>query len=157
MDNLKQVQGQLEELQLIRLRGISTNYIMELLSAVSLLILGTAEGQPELYGETSQEERKGIREWMDCKKNVIKVKKGWSLPFHDIKLYGGQQFERLLGEFKMVTFPGQETLSLQVRLTLSLNLRLLSTQVLSPSMQTNWQIQPRTVPPASNLHGQLLI
>ncbi len=39
---------------------------------------------------------------MDSRTNVIKVKKSWSVPYLAIKLYGGQQFERLLSEFKVV-------------------------------------------------------
>jgi hypothetical protein len=93
---------ELEDLKLYNLRSIAATYLMEFLHAVSRLIEGTSEGMPSLYGSTSEEERQLLGEWIDAKKDLIKVKRKWKLPYLDIKLYGGQQFERLLSEFKMV-------------------------------------------------------
>jgi hypothetical protein len=93
---------ELEDLKLHNLRSIAATYLMEFLHAVSRLIEGTSEGMPSLYGSTSEEERQLLGEWIDAKKDLIKVKRKWKLPYLDIKLYGGQQFERLLSEFKMV-------------------------------------------------------
>jgi hypothetical protein len=99
---MERVTRELDDLKLHNLRSIAATYLMEFLHAVSRLIVGTSEGQPSLYGETSEEERHLLGEWMDAKKNLIKVRRKWPLPYLDIKLYGGQQFERLLSEFKMV-------------------------------------------------------
>jgi hypothetical protein len=102
---MERVMRELEDLKLQNLRSIAATYLMEFLHAVSRLIVGTSEGMPSLYGSTAEDERHMLGEWIDSSKEIIKVKRKWKLPYLDIKLYGGQQFERLLSEFKMVRFP----------------------------------------------------
>lgn len=99
---IERVMRELEDLRIQNLRSVASTYLMEFLHAVSRLIVGTSEGLPSLHGETAEQERHAQGDWIDAKKNVIKVRRKWPLPYLDIKLYGGQQFERLLSEFKMV-------------------------------------------------------
>lgn len=99
---IERITRELDDLKGNNLRSIAATYLMEFLHAVSRLIVGTSEGLPALYGETTEEERLSQGDWLDAKKNSIKVKRKWPLPYLDLKLYGGQQFERLLTEFKMV-------------------------------------------------------
>ena len=45
----------------------------------------------------------GDGEWLDIHGQAVKFDpEEWSIPYWDAKLYGGQQFERLLSEFKAV-------------------------------------------------------
>jgi len=73
---------------------------------VEKLIAGTAEGNPAVNGQTLEEEKLayGEGEWLDAHNQPLKFhaeKAG--VAFWDAKLYGGQQFERLLAEFRGVS------------------------------------------------------
>lgn len=67
---------------------------------------GTSEGHPGVNGQTLDEEKsqQAEGEWLDYSNRPIRFKPDdWQIPYWDARLYGGQQFERLLAEFKAVT------------------------------------------------------
>merc|ERR1711974_235651 len=65
---------------------------------------GTLEGNPALNGQTMAEEHadEDAGQWVDGTFSVINVKRKWKIPNAETKLYGGQQFGRLLAEFREV-------------------------------------------------------
>eukprot|EP01132_Coremiostelium_polycephalum_P003351 gene3351-4202_t len=105
-EQLNKLRSQLENMNASKLRVIASNYVMEFLQSIEKLIVGTLEGNPTLNGQTLAEEKsqEEAGEWFDCNhKPILFNEKTWNVPFYDSKLYGGQQFERLLSEFKSVT------------------------------------------------------
>jgi len=98
-ENLKKIQSQLEGLTSAKLRNIATNYVVDFLQVIETLIAGTSEGNPSVNGQTLSEEitAHGEGSW-PIKVDAEKFK----ISYYDSKLYGGQQFERLLSEFKAV-------------------------------------------------------
>jgi hypothetical protein len=103
--SLDAVKKQLESLNGSKLRAIANNYVTEFLQLVERLLAGTSEGNPTVTGQTLSEEKsaQGDVEWVDAYNHTINVPPDqWAIPFHSSKLYGGQQFERLLSEFKAV-------------------------------------------------------
>src|SRR5690348_9649423 len=47
---------------------------------------------------------KGDGDWVDLYNRVIRFEpEEWNIPYWDNKLYGGQQFERLLAEYRAVS------------------------------------------------------
>ncbi|KAL6077942.1 Dynamin like protein [Balamuthia mandrillaris] len=102
---LAQVQAQLQGLNSVKLRSIASNYVIDFLQAVDKLLAGTSEGNPAVNGQTLEEEKaqSGDGDWLDSNKKTIRLDpEEWNIPYWDSKLYGGQQFERLLAEFKAV-------------------------------------------------------
>jgi len=98
-----QVQTQLKNLESNTLRGNAARYAMHFLQNIEKLLTGTLEGSPSINGQSSDEE-KGQDEtgdWRDADFNKISVDNG-KISHSSSKLYGGQQFERLLAEFKYV-------------------------------------------------------
>jgi len=75
------------------------------LQIVEQLLLGTSEGHPAINGQTLEEEKTQQSEgdWLDANNRPIRFQASeWAIQYWDAKLYGGQQFERLLSEFKAV-------------------------------------------------------
>ncbi|KAL6080673.1 Dynamin family protein (Fragment), variant 3 [Balamuthia mandrillaris] len=99
---LQHLQHSLSELESHRLRSVATTYVMEFLHVLSKLISGSAEALPSINGETSFDEQAVVGEWVNGKKEVIEVEESWGVSYLTNKLYGGQQFERLLSEFVAV-------------------------------------------------------
>eukprot|EP01089_Gocevia_fonbrunei_P003433 TRINITY_DN13398_c0_g1_i1.p1 TRINITY_DN13398_c0_g1~~TRINITY_DN13398_c0_g1_i1.p1 ORF type:complete len:820 (+),score=248.00 TRINITY_DN13398_c0_g1_i1:64-2523(+) len=102
---LKKVQEQVKSLNAVKLRSIASDYVVNFLQVVERLLAGTSEGNPAVNGQTLDEERTqfGDGDWVDSHNKVIKFDAGeWGIPYWESKLYGGQQFERLLSEFKAV-------------------------------------------------------
>jgi len=84
---------------------LASNYVMEFLQSIEKLIVGTLEGNPALNGQTLKEEsaQEDAGDWHDADHKPIQYDPAaWGIPYWDSKLYGGQQFERLLAEFKSV-------------------------------------------------------
>ena len=102
---------------------------MAFLRNLEKLIKGTLEGVPTQNGQTLDDEtnepgnspfpppqksnqrlinqKKEIGEWMDSMYRPIYIEpdeEDWNIPYADNKLYGKQQFERLLLQFKAVAF-----------------------------------------------------
>jgi len=104
--SLKKVKAQLEGLNAVKLRSIASDYVVSFLQAIDKLLAGTSEGNPAVNGQTIEEEKQhmGDGEWMDSHNRIIRVEpEDWGIPYWDSRLYGGQQFERLLAEFKAVS------------------------------------------------------
>lgn len=100
------MKSQLETFHSTKLREIANSYAIEFLQTLDQLIVGTSEGMPTVNGQTLQEEKssQGDVEWVDGYNHTIRTDpEKWSIPFWNTKVYGGQQFERLLAEFKAVT------------------------------------------------------
>jgi len=102
---LRKVQDQLKSLNSVKLRSIASDYVVNFLQVIDRLLAGTSEGNPAVNGQTLEEERNqfGDGEWVDSHNKVIKFDpEEWGINYWESKLYGGQQFERLLAEFKSV-------------------------------------------------------
>jgi len=103
--NLELIQAQLNSLESNTLRGNAARYAMHFLQNIEKLLTGTLEGNPSINGQTLEEEKlqDETGDWRDSDFNPIKFDpKEWKIPHPTSKLYGGQQFERLLAEFKSV-------------------------------------------------------
>jgi len=102
---LRAVQAQLQELNSSKLRSIASQYVVTFLQSIQRLIEGTADANPAATGQTLLEERRehGADEWLDGQNRPIRFDPNeWKVPYADAKLYGGQQFERALAEFRAV-------------------------------------------------------
>jgi len=89
-----------------KLRSLASNYVVNFLQVVEQLIEGTSEGNPAVNGQTLEEEKstQGDGDWVDLYNRPVKFEADdWGIPYWESKLYGGQQFERLLAEFKAVS------------------------------------------------------
>eukprot|EP00727_Mastigamoeba_balamuthi_P003782 m51a1_g13400 putative dynamin like protein (824) ;mRNA; r:10595-14065 len=88
-------------------RLVASQHVTEFLRAVERLLSGTADGNPAVNGQTLEQERAqaGLEaQWADSRGLPIAVDAAeWGVPHWQNKLYGGQQFERLLAEFKAVS------------------------------------------------------
>jgi len=98
---LEQLSQRIAGLDIFKLRSSASNFVMNFLSSTEKLIVGTLDGNPAQNGQTLQEEKQEIGEWFDAKAQVVSVPEN-DLPYADTRIYGGQQFERLLAEFKIV-------------------------------------------------------
>lgn len=104
-DSLIQIQKQNLSIDTNKLRGAAAKYVMNFLQNIEKLLSGTLEGNPTINGQSLVEEKTQDEtgEWRDVNHNTIDVKiEDWKIPHANSKLYGGQQFERLLAEFKSV-------------------------------------------------------
>lgn len=102
---VKTTEETLSSLDSSKLRLVASNYVVSFLQIVDKLISGTSEGSPVVNGQTLEEEKSANPdgEWVDMYHHVIRFEpEEWGVPYWDKKLYGGQQFERLLAEFKAV-------------------------------------------------------
>jgi len=104
-EGLTNLQAQLRNLDNSRLRGTATRYTMQFLQCVEKLLAGTLEGNPGINGQTLDEEKTQDEtgDWVDADFVPIRFDPNeWKIPHASSKLYGGQQFERLLSEFRAV-------------------------------------------------------
>ncbi|EGC39597.1 hypothetical protein DICPUDRAFT_93566 [Dictyostelium purpureum] len=107
-DQLSQIRQQLDKTNAITLRQIANSYVsIEFIQCIEKLVTRTLEGNPSLNGQTLEEEKSQDEtgDWYDHngRQIILNDEKSASVPFSDNKLYGGQQFERLLSEFKCIT------------------------------------------------------
>eukprot|EP01111_Echinosteliopsis_oligospora_P000111 TRINITY_DN1010_c1_g1_i3.p1 TRINITY_DN1010_c1_g1~~TRINITY_DN1010_c1_g1_i3.p1 ORF type:complete len:918 (-),score=330.40 TRINITY_DN1010_c1_g1_i3:58-2811(-) len=106
VEQLRDVDLQIDSLNAGKLRGIASNYVVSFLQILEQLLQGTVEGQPTINGQTLDEEKQGHGDgdWYGANNRPIKFDPAtWGVLYWDSKLYGGQQFERLLSEFKAVS------------------------------------------------------
>eukprot|EP01114_Cavostelium_apophysatum_P002313 TRINITY_DN1204_c0_g1_i2.p1 TRINITY_DN1204_c0_g1~~TRINITY_DN1204_c0_g1_i2.p1 ORF type:complete len:686 (-),score=244.80 TRINITY_DN1204_c0_g1_i2:48-2105(-) len=104
-ESLSHIQQQFKATDNNRLRGAAAKYVMQFLQCIEKLLSGTLEGNPTINGQTLEEEKSQDEtgEWRDVSHAVIEVDPAdYKIPHAGSKLYGGQQFERLLAEFKAV-------------------------------------------------------
>lgn len=87
-------------------RVLAAGYAVDFLGLVRSLVAGSAAGLPSLNGQTTPEERAACGtggEWADSEGRAIEVRYDeWAVPHWQSRVYGGQQFERLLAEFAAV-------------------------------------------------------
>jgi len=102
--NLETIKEKISALELQKLRGTSSRYATQFLQSIEKLLNGTLDGNPTINGQTLKEEKMNdqIEEWRTQNWTAINVDPNWPIPHQNSKLYGGQQFERLLAEFKEV-------------------------------------------------------
>jgi len=103
---IKEVEHQQQSLDNHKLRSIASNYVVNFLQVIEKLISGTSEGNPSVNGQTLEEEKSacGMGDWVDLYNQPTRFEpEEWKIPYWDNKIYGGQQFERLLAEFKAVS------------------------------------------------------
>jgi len=101
---------QIERLNSLRFREIASKYTIDFLRTVDQLITGSSVGNPAIHGQTLEQEKDKVfasgykhSNWVNFYGIPIEFNPATSgIAFHDSKLYGGQQFERLLHEFKAV-------------------------------------------------------
>eukprot|EP01114_Cavostelium_apophysatum_P004905 TRINITY_DN1536_c0_g1_i1.p1 TRINITY_DN1536_c0_g1~~TRINITY_DN1536_c0_g1_i1.p1 ORF type:complete len:422 (-),score=162.34 TRINITY_DN1536_c0_g1_i1:86-1351(-) len=102
-DTLRKIQDQLYGLDVSKLRSITSNYIADWLQIVVQLIDGSTEGNPSVTGQTLEEEDVGFGDWCDHNNRAISVDPNeLNVKNFDIKLYGGQQFERMMNVFQAI-------------------------------------------------------
>jgi hypothetical protein len=102
LQNHQSTKAQIAALESYRLRAVANQHVMSFLQTIEKLCKGTLEGSPTHNGQTSAEERAeaGVL-WRDAAHAVRAVDDAkWKINGADAKLYGGQQFERLLSEFR---------------------------------------------------------
>lgn len=87
-----------------KLRTIASNYVVTFLQIIEKLIAGTAEGNPTVNGQTLEEEKNyGCGEWYDANYQEISLDlKDAKVPYWNSRVYGGQQFDRVLAEFRYI-------------------------------------------------------
>jgi len=87
-------------------RVLASDYSMLYLKTLQGLLHGTIDGTPAVNGQSLEQEKTmcGIDgEWVDGNGCPISSTEGnVEVPMQDNRLYGGQQFERLLTEFRLV-------------------------------------------------------
>jgi hypothetical protein len=83
-----------------RLRSLANSYVVEFLQVIDQLITGSSEGNPNVNGQTLEEEKAalGLGEWKTADNSNIATFPD-RIPYHDARVYGGQQFKRLLSSF----------------------------------------------------------
>eukprot|EP01118_Nematostelium_gracile_P002520 TRINITY_DN1274_c0_g1_i2.p1 TRINITY_DN1274_c0_g1~~TRINITY_DN1274_c0_g1_i2.p1 ORF type:complete len:497 (+),score=147.94 TRINITY_DN1274_c0_g1_i2:627-2117(+) len=104
-DSLGHLSTQIDSLDSNRLRGNAARYVMQFLRNIEKLLSGTLEGNPSVNGQTTEEEKSQDEtgDWKNFESTTISFSAvDWKVPHAASKLYGGQQFERLLAEFRVV-------------------------------------------------------
>lgn len=99
------LEKKLKKLDNHKLRANAAKYVNQFLHCIEKLITGTLEGNPIINGQSLEEEKSQDEtgDWINFEYNPIKFDPSeWKIPHYNSKLYGGQQFERLLAEFKIV-------------------------------------------------------
>jgi len=88
-------------------RVVGSGYAMQFLQTIQALLRGCAEGNPAVNGETLDQEKSecGVdSQWVNSEGQPVSVdQEPWEVPMWDVKLFGAQQFERLLCEFRFMT------------------------------------------------------
>jgi len=88
-------------------RVVASGYAMEFLQTIRALLRGCAEGNPAVNGETLDQEKVNCgvdSRWINNEGQPVSVdSEAWEVPMWDVKLFGTQQFERLLAEFRLVS------------------------------------------------------
>jgi len=93
-NQIQKIESQISNLNLLNL---ATKYASLYLSISQSVLVGCAQGNPTIHGESLKEEIDDqmfvSTEWEQSSSSV---------PFQDTRIYGGQQFERLFSEFRSV-------------------------------------------------------
>ncbi len=97
------IRARVDDLNPARLRSVANSYVVEFLQVIDQLITGSSEGNPNVNGQTLEEEKAalGLGEWKSVDNAPIAAFPD-AIPYHDARVYGGQQFKRLLNAFGQV-------------------------------------------------------
>jgi len=105
--SLETAQKKVEALTSNYFRVVASGYAMQFLQTVQALLRGCAEGNPAVNGETLDQEKANCGAdslWINNEGQPVAVDSDtWDVPMWDVKLFGTQQFERLLAEFRLVS------------------------------------------------------
>ncbi len=102
---LSRVSNMIANLEPYKLRAAASNYVMSFLQMVEKLVSGTLAGNPGQNGQTMAEEHadESAGPWLDSNHQVISFDADeLNIANAEARLYGGQQFARLLSEFRAV-------------------------------------------------------
>jgi hypothetical protein len=103
---LSRVSNMIANLEPYKLRAAASNYVMQFLQTVEKVISGTLSGNPGLNGLTMAQEHSDEQAgpWIDASHQVISFDPDdLGISNAEARLYGGQQFARLLAEFRAVS------------------------------------------------------
>lgn len=97
---LVDIRNKVSDLNATKLRSVANSYVAEFLQVIDQLITGSSEGNPNVNGQTLEEEKAGLGlgEWKTADNNNISLSPE-NVPYYDARIYGGQQFKRLLSAF----------------------------------------------------------
>jgi hypothetical protein len=100
---IAEVRTRVDDLNAARLRSVANSYVVEFLQVIDQLITGSSEGNPNVNGQTLEEEKAalGLGEWKSADNSPIATFPD-TIAYHDARVYGGQQFKRLLAAFGQV-------------------------------------------------------
>eukprot|EP01105_Mastigella_eilhardi_P025672 TRINITY_DN7055_c0_g1_i1.p1 TRINITY_DN7055_c0_g1~~TRINITY_DN7055_c0_g1_i1.p1 ORF type:complete len:701 (+),score=219.25 TRINITY_DN7055_c0_g1_i1:46-2103(+) len=104
-ENYNNVSNHLELMETSHLRCAASAYLSEFVQVFEELLQGSLEGKPALCGKTLLEEKAqdDAGEWRDAdSKEILFDPVAWNIPSSNSRLYGGQEMERLLAEFKTI-------------------------------------------------------
>ena len=102
---LSRVSNLIANLEPYKLRAAASNYVMQFLQMIEKVISGTLAGNPGLNGQTMAQEHSDEHAgpWIDASHQVIAFDPDeLGIANAEARLYGGQQFARLLAEFRAV-------------------------------------------------------
>ncbi len=103
---LSRVSNMISNLEPYKLRAAASNYVMSFLQTVEKLVSGTLAGNPGQNGQTMAQEHsdESAGPWIDSNHQVINFDADeLNIANAEARLYGGQQFARLLSEFRAVS------------------------------------------------------
>jgi hypothetical protein len=93
----------LQDLQVDRLKSMALTHAATLNNSIEKILTGSIEANPLQSGQTLSEEVQEAGEWLDEESKKLDVDyNAMQLPHKNVRVYGAQQFERLLAEFKAV-------------------------------------------------------
>lgn len=102
---LSRVSNLITNLDTYKLRAAASSYVMSFLQSVEKLLGGTLAGNPGQNGQTLAQEHaeEAAGPWLDASRQILAFDaEDLGISNADAKLYGGQQFARLLSEFRAV-------------------------------------------------------
>jgi len=105
--SLEAAQKKTKDLTSNYFRVVASGYALQFLQTIQALLRGCAEGNPAVNGETLDQEKEGCgvdSQWVNSEGQPVLIdSESWDVPMWDNKLFGTQQFERLLAEFRLVS------------------------------------------------------
>lgn len=112
-NEMKIIKRQISQLGCLKARVIGNDYVTEFLQILQDLLSGTSEGLAIANGQSGEEEKRSYSSSGSSSSNSggglwqagsiqVRVENDWNIPHWNTRLYGGQQFQRLLSEFRSV-------------------------------------------------------
>eukprot|EP01091_Cochliopodium_minus_P015076 TRINITY_DN5270_c0_g1_i1.p1 TRINITY_DN5270_c0_g1~~TRINITY_DN5270_c0_g1_i1.p1 ORF type:complete len:693 (-),score=219.54 TRINITY_DN5270_c0_g1_i1:93-2171(-) len=97
------LENKLKSISSSNLRSLANTFVLEFLQIIDSLISGNSEGNPTVNGQSLLEEEygNGYGKWKNSEEKEVDINPT-KVSYFDCRLYGGQQFKRLLSVFKEV-------------------------------------------------------